>query len=182
MPRPPVFLRLACFLSALSSTVFFGLGAFLLGQTREGDAYGGTLRIDAPIRPRCDMRAGMEIAVAFRVTNMSLRPINLLGVDGLCTPCWPDPVLAALNETEFPLRTLWVPTSGKPGSMPSVCGDGFPFRVSPGSSKEVSLRLRARSTGYTGAFAGECILYSDAPGCERLPLRITGTVVPIAKL
>ena len=115
--------------------------------------------------------------MTFKVMNLSDRPIALLGAEGYCLPWWrsygvdfPDSM-----DSHVPVPTFL--NDAKSGWVANVYGGGFPIRIPPGISKEISLKLRVRDMGYSGEFMGDVILYSDAPGCEQTQLRINGRVV-----
>jgi hypothetical protein len=151
MPRFTVFLRLACFFSALTSLLFFGMGALLLGRTSERIASEGSLRVESQTRALGDLAPGAEVPVTFTVTNLSSRSVKLLGVPGFCV------------------------------SWGCVYATDFPVRVSPHTSATFSLHLRPNTRESPGEFAFEVVLYTDVPGRERIPLRIAGRVVPLAE-
>jgi hypothetical protein len=151
MTRLTVFLRLACFLSALTSLLLFGLGALLLGGTSERIAFEGVLRVEPRMRALGDLAPGVEVPVPFTVTNLSSRPVKLLGVPGFCV------------------------------SWGCISATGFPIRVPPHTSSTFSLHLRPNTRGFSGEVAFDIVLYTDAPGRERTPLRIAGRVLPLAE-
>jgi hypothetical protein len=151
MPRLTVFLRRAWFLSALTSLLLFGLGAWLLGGTSEPIASEGALRVEPRVKDLGDLAPGAEVPVSFSVTNLSSKPVKLLGVPGFCV------------------------------SWGCVYATGFPVRVSPRTSTTFSLHIRPNTCESADKFAFEIALCTDAPGRERTPLRITGRVVPLAE-
>lgn len=151
MTRLTVFLRLACFLSALASMLLFGLGALLLGGPSQRIAMEGTLRVEPQMRDLGDLAPGVEISVPFTVTNLSSKPVKLLGVPGFCV------------------------------SWGCVYVTDFPVRVSPRTSTTFNLHVQTSARGVRGKIAFSVVLYTDAPGREQTPLRISGTVVPSAE-
>jgi uncharacterized protein (DUF58 family) len=148
MPTLTVLLRLTCILAALTSLLLFGFGALLLGGQFESVASIGALRVEPRVRDLGDLAGGEEVSIPFSVTNSSSRPVKLLGVPGFCVP--------------------WGCVSA---------GD-FPVHVAPRSSSKFNLRLRPQSRKSTGEFNLDVVLYTDAPGRELTPLRMTGRIVP----
>jgi hypothetical protein len=151
MSRLTVFPRLACFFSALTSLLLFGMGALLLGRTSERIVSEGSLRVEPRMRALGDLAPGAEVPLPFVVTNLSSRPIKLLGVPGFCV------------------------------SWGCVSSTDFPVRVPPHTSSTFSLHLRTSTRGFSGEFAFEVVLCTDAPGRERTPLQIAGRVLPSAE-
>jgi hypothetical protein len=150
MSRLRVFLRLACFVSALTSLLLFGLSALVLSRPPERIEMEGTLRVEPQMRNLGDLVPGVEIPVPFTVTNLSSKPVKLLGVPGFCV------------------------------SWGCVFATDFPVRVSPHTSTTFSIHIRPNTRGLSGELAFGVVLYTDAPGREQTPLRIAGRVVPLA--
>ncbi len=147
MPRLTL-LQLGSLLSALASLLLFGLGALLLGGASERIAPERGPRVEPRMWALGDLAPGAAVPVNFTVTNTSSRPVKLLGISGFCVS--------------------WGCVSA---------ATGFPVRVAPHGSATVGLHLRPSTGGFSGEFATEVILFSDAPGREQTPLRINGRVV-----
>lgn len=138
--------------STLASACFLvaGLGAFLLSVAAERAASGGALQVEAPVRDLGELVPQDEVQVAFSVTNQSGNPIKLLGVSGFCV------------------------------SWGCVYATDFPIRLAAHASTTFKLRLRPKSDQSSDGFVADVVLFSDAPGCERTPLRIKGRVLHAA--
>lgn len=147
MQRLAVSLRLASCFSVMSSLLFLGLGAFLLSRPTEGNRLGGVLRIEPPPESLGHLLPGSKTLVSFTVTNLSSEPVWMAGIESVC--------------------------------MPWGCVEGldFPAGVPPLDSRTFRLELRTPTTKFTGKFAHELVVYSDARGNERIPLELVGRVV-----
>jgi len=147
MSKLAVSLRLLRFLSISCSLLFFGLAAFLLGHVPEANASGRGLRVEPSLKSLGDFSVGTTVPITFTVTNLSSNPVRLAGIKRVCM--------------------RWGCVEGK----------DFPVSIPPRTSREISLELRNSARKFSGEFAGEIILYSDAPGNEQTPLRLTGRVI-----
>jgi hypothetical protein len=181
MPRLAHRIRMACCLSVVSSMVSLGLGVFLLVRTPEQYTSDRALIIEPVQRNVGGLPPGAKIPVTFTLTNLSARPIKLLGAEGLCMPWWRDYGVEFTDETGFALPVLSRSIDDKGGSVASVSGASFPQLVLPGTSTQLSLSLLVRNGNYSGKFSGEVVLYTDFPASERRSQRISGMVVPLAQ-
>lgn len=136
----PLFASACCFLVVGSS-------ALLLGGAAERSAAEGTLRVEPRIRDLGDLAPGVEIPIGITVTNLSGKPVKLLGISGFCV------------------------------SWGCVFASDFPLRLAPHDSTTFDLHLRPKAAGFSGTFVADVVLFADAPGRERTPLRVTGNVV-----
>ncbi len=169
MTKLYIFLRLVWLLSAISAFAFLGVGVFLQYRSADGNAPERVLHLELQGTSLCDLPPGAEIPVDFIVTNRSNRPVKLLGSAGICKPLWHDYCVG------FPVPGPSL--EGEDDCVAWISAPGFPIWIAPGVSCEIPMRLRARASAPTGEFAGSVVLYSDAPGCEQVSLRINGRVV-----
>lgn len=142
-----VLARMPSFLLVISS-LFLGIGAYILYRMPEGNAWAETLRVDQPVIALGDLPPGVEIPVILTVTNSSDRAVKLLGIQEFCAN-WG----CISNRSRFPCE---IPTR---------------------SSSTLTLQVLTRAGGVLGDFTGESILYSDAPCSEQITLVITGRIV-----
>lgn len=180
MPRLTVLMRLAWILAAACSLACLGLGTWLLRQTPEGKAEECLLRIHPLKQSLGDLPPGADVPLRFRVTNLSNRPIRLLGAEGHCFPWWRRYGVDFPDDTETSIPVLSFPADDLTGSVAWVQVEGMPVRVDPGACQEICLSLRVCKVSRSVAILGEVVLYSDAPGCERRSLPIDGRVVTIS--
>ena len=181
MPRSAFILSVGCFLSVLSALLLFGLGALSWAQEFGAEPFQATLYVESLPRTLRDLRPGEEVLIAYRVTNLTNKPVRLLGAKGFCMPWWRRYGVNFSNDTKTPIPVPRLPTHDESGWVTWIAGREFPCRVAPGSSREITLSMWVRSGVQPCDFSGAATLYSDAVGCEQTSLEIAGRIVSFGK-
>jgi hypothetical protein len=134
------------------ATGFVAFSVLLLGICRIGNAPAQSVNrglvVQQPIKSLGSLQAGSVVPLLFTLTNTTARPIRILGSGDKCV--------------------LW-------GCLASK---NLPVVIPPKAGGRVEIKLKTAHRGFSGAFDGAIVLFTDSPVTTHVSLGVTGRIVP----